>query len=125
MLTLTLHAPMSSTDTDSPTLIFPLQRDDPSAAEPARRRLAPKKSFLQLLHLSPKKAATSNNPLSTSSSTSLASHLYVTDPSADADDPSPQLVQIEDEGLHLNQLDDNSYDKDVYRWAVLYENQRG
>lgn len=115
---------MSSTDT-----VAVLRHDDSSAAEPARRRLASKKSFIQTLHLSPKLVhirSARKNVVNNSSSASLSAnnHLHLTDTNTDTDDLSRQLVEIHDMELYVNQLD-KGYEKDVYRWAVLYENQRG
>lgn len=121
---------MSSTDTNSPTPSPAFRHDDPSAAEPARQRLTRKKSLFQVLHLSPKKAKNHIsrkkflNSSSGTSTASVANHLYAADLNADTDDLSSQLVDIHDGEVYLNDLDQN-YDKDVYRWAVLYENQRG
>lgn len=130
-LTVTLNDDtMSSTNVDrSPTDIgSPLLHDDPAAADSARQRLAPRKSLsLPFRHAFSRRTASRvacHQSSGSASSDSLARRLYVADPNTSVDDLAPQLIVIHEGELYLNTFDDN-HDKDVYRWAVLYENQRG
>ncbi|KAH7930975.1 hypothetical protein BV22DRAFT_1053566 [Leucogyrophana mollusca] len=102
-----------------------MRRDDPAAADPARRRLAQKSRF----------------PLF-SSLPNLRSHHDAAkrNKSLGQADHSADNLHHTDSGLHpLEQTNDNDTiisldhgalpdapeDRDVYRWAVMYENQRG
>ena len=101
-----------------PPLPDALERGDDAAADQARQRLS-KRGFLSnvslpLPHLHRKRTESEN-----SSRRSYIEELETTGPQAfDARD----LVELAEDPIA--ELDEN-YDKDVYRWAVLYENQRG
>ena len=85
-----------------------IQNDDPSVADLTRRRLAPNSRLARLLSLpnlrsspsfsSPKQPPVTNTP--------------------DVSDNTP--INLDDSALI-----DQSFVKDRYEWAVLYENQRG
>ena len=119
--------------------------DEPTATEPARRKAnTPKKSLIPFLSRARKQSAkklrrdssTEDAPsvASTLNSSSSPSKKAPTNPAA-ADEwpliasagsdvpivPGPN-TQIELEGLSAPLEGDS---KDVYRWAVVYENQRG
>lgn len=96
-----------------------METDDPSVVEPARRRLAPKSRFRSLINLS--------------SCYKLKRHKR--QPGLDANSsnqslgPLPPLDQTNDnttvitlENPSISNIFDN---KNEYRWAVVYENQRG
>jgi hypothetical protein len=122
--------------------------DEPAAAEPARRKANTKKtSLLPFLSRTGKRSVkklkrasttedVSNDIPSSSSSLTRSYDAPPTNPpgtdvdewplvaSADTDVPAvPEPnTQIELDGLSAPREDDF---KDVYRWAVVYENQRG
>lgn len=118
--------------------------DEPSAVEPARRRANTRKTslFPFLPHARKqsakklKRTPTNEDASSVISSSSLAPSTKAspTNPPAanewpliatvEADVPTvpEQDTQIELQGFSVHLEDDA---KDVYRWAVVYENQRG
>ncbi|KIM85209.1 hypothetical protein PILCRDRAFT_817208 [Piloderma croceum F 1598] len=108
------------------SLSFPppqcMQTDEYSAADAARRRLAPKSGlrlFASLTSLRQRSKSTSSKRSSTASaelteSTGGTAHLH---PPTDTDD-----VLINLDGSAISDFHEN---KDVYKWAILYENQRG
>ncbi|KAF8140262.1 hypothetical protein EV363DRAFT_1500514 [Boletus edulis] len=77
--------------------------DDPSAADPARRRLLQKSPFPHFSSFPSRTSTVNILPLLPADS-----------------DHTTQDIQIDD--AHLPHPNDN---KDMYRWAILYENQRG
>lgn len=90
--------------------------DDYSAANSARQRLAPKSGFRLL----------------TSSLTNLRrkgtnSSAGKTDSSGEDASTSDQIRQSDTTEIDLDSsaISDFRVDKDVYRWATIYENQRG
>ncbi|KAG8219812.1 hypothetical protein J3R82DRAFT_785 [Butyriboletus roseoflavus] len=78
-----------------------MRADDPAAADPARRRLLQKPSVLRF----PSLPSRPSKPLSL--------------PLSPTDHPADDIL-IDD--AHLPH---SLHDKDVFRWAILYENQRG
>ncbi|KAH7911204.1 hypothetical protein BJ138DRAFT_1240107 [Hygrophoropsis aurantiaca] len=103
----------------------PMQRDDPSAADSARRRVAPKSRlplFSSLPNLrSHHKASKQKSPSRRHPDTHTDDHQSHND--------LPPLEQTNDNNNIIN-LDESALpqlpaDRDVYRWAVVYENQRG
>lgn len=82
-----------------------MRAGDPADADAARRRLLQKSSFPHFPSF----------PLRTGNTSFNSLPLLPPDPDHPSDD-----ITIDDAHLpHLNN------DKDVYRWAILYENQRG
>jgi hypothetical protein len=110
------------------SLSFPppqcMQPDEYSAADAARRRLAPKSGlrlFASLTSLRQRSKSTSSKRSSTAiqsaqltESMGETAHLR---PPTDTDD-----VLINLDGSAISDFHEN---KDVYKWAILYENQRG
>ncbi|KAG1864206.1 hypothetical protein DFJ58DRAFT_205262 [Suillus subalutaceus] len=103
-----------------------LTPDDPSAVEPARRRLATKTRFRVFSFLP--------NPFSCCGSRHRKPQPTDSESKADGSNKSieqlPPLEQTSDNTatitLDLSGISDiPGIDKDVYRWAVVYENQRG
>lgn len=80
--------------------------DDYHAAEPARKRLAPKHRFLSLPNL----RSRSKRPAPTQGATQ--------DDTSQAAD-SHTLIHLD------NSVLDEAEHHDKYEWAILYENQRG
>lgn len=106
-----------------------IQTDDYAAADAARTRVNKRLSLLSSLslpslhrHKSPrrKQDARSNSTRRSSSDSVSTDRLQASSLPLDGYEP----VQLADAGVASVELDQN-YDKDVYRWAVLYENQRG
>ena len=114
--------------------------DEPTAAEPARRKAnAQKTSIFPFLSRARKQSAKklkqdpsaedTSSVASTSSTEALPTHTPTAEErplmaSVEPDGPvvpEPNTL-IELEGLSAPLEDDS---KDVYRWAVVYENQRG
>lgn len=120
-----------------------MQPDDPSAADPARNRVTKRRSLLgriSLPTLSSKKSLLKKDgrnetigeeqrviydePESYGGSGLMS-------PSAIAQLPAPEVlyeipeVELDDDLAYANVELEEDYDKDVYRWAILYENQRG
>lgn len=97
-----------------------IQRDDYVAAEEARRRFAKRGLFssVSLPSFHKRKARTRKRSASPSSS----SIPQVEDFASVSD--RPDLVSLAEASSLVAELDED-YDKDVYAWAVLYENQRG
>ena len=98
-----------------------LQLDDHAAADQARQRLNKRGllSSVSLPHLgrSPSKSSKRRSTVSFPALPDLSSsepNIY----------DAPQLVELP-EDWHISVEVDEDYNKDVYRWAVLYENQRG
>lgn len=117
-----------------------MQPDDPSAAESARSRLSKKRSFLNisLPTFTRNKSKRDVHKESEEPHTPLREHYdpqsitepglwspRIAPPDLDDDVLERQLVRLEDGFAYANVELDEDYDKDVYRWAVLYENQRG
>ena len=90
-----------------PTAITP---DDYHAADPARRRLAPKLSFGHRLSLMTKK-----KPIKP---------LLATAPPSDL---QPSMLHSESQTISLDSSNISTAedDRDQYEWAIVYENQRG
>jgi hypothetical protein len=109
---------MSTTDTTDNRDIGPpecMKTDDYSAAEPARRRLLKKDSFRLFASLP-----------------NLRSKRKQKESGKDNDDAVPVFIETPPSPTDSNgfiHLDNAAIcedeDKPVYRWAVLYENQRG
>jgi len=106
---------MAASTSGPPRLMEP---DDPAAAEPARRRL--QSSRLRLFSSLPSLRSRSSQPRP-------RSQLSFLHPSQDSHNQHPALrssnslpIALDDANVHpLGNT------KDVYRWAALYENQRG
>ncbi|TCD71527.1 hypothetical protein EIP91_008908 [Steccherinum ochraceum] len=99
-----------------------MHTDERSGADQARRRLLPKRSFLAGLL-----------PARRRSQSHAQNQSYEQVPSPNPNEPADgdvappnveQLVRLETR-VNLDPTLEEDYDKDVYRWAVLYENQRG
>jgi hypothetical protein len=92
-----------------------MQTDEPEAAEQARRRITPRRSFLSLF------ARNSNAPPlpedQSSPSESVNAHPAITSLAVPETTESVNL-----DGSAALPNDDT---KDIYRWAIIYENQRG
>ena len=132
---------ISASSSSKPLLPQFMQPDDePTAAEPARRKANAQKSSIFPFFSRARKQSTKNlkqdpstddasSVASTSSTEAPPTHPPVADErplmaSVVSDDPlvpEPNTL-IELEGLSAPLEDDS---KDVYRWAVVYENQRG
>ncbi|KAF9229280.1 hypothetical protein BS17DRAFT_812030 [Gyrodon lividus] len=96
-----------------------MRADDPSAVDAARRRLARKSRFplfSSLQNLRSKYRASKEKLKQRSESIERLAH---------STSVLPQPVEAHTIFLDYNHLPDLSGDKDVYRWAILYENQRG
>lgn len=93
-----------------------IQVDDYIAAEEARRRFYSRGFFhnVSLPHFRKRRAKARRREASLASSSVVNVDVFASTPEI------PNLVDIS-EGAEL----DEDYDKDVYRWAILYENQRG
>ncbi|KAH9849753.1 hypothetical protein C2E23DRAFT_861726 [Lenzites betulinus] len=93
-----------------------IQIDDYIAAEEARRRFYSRGFFhnVSLPHFRKRRAKARRREASLASSSVVNVDAFASTPEI------PDLVDIS-EGAEL----DEDYDKDVYRWAILYENQRG
>lgn len=98
---------MSESTPPPPATITP---DDYHAADPARRRLAPKSSFGRRLSLKIKKKNI-KPPLATAS----------------VSDFQPSMLDSESQTISLDSSNISTAedDRDQYEWAVVYENQRG
>ena len=98
----------------------PLQADEYSAADPARRRLVPKSGlriFASLTSLRQRsKSATSRKSAGANDSTQATDERDPLRPSTGTD----TIINLD--GSAISDFHEN---KDVYRWAILYENQRG
>jgi hypothetical protein len=111
------------------TVPYPLQRDAPEAADAARSRFESKSSFFSWLRRRKKKpqavAATANDitPQPTNATTSSSA---VTQPQPPVASTSTDDVRSQ-HGIFLNgpKPEDTNNEKDIFEWAVLYENQRG
>ncbi|KAI0335264.1 hypothetical protein GY45DRAFT_1317193 [Cubamyces sp. BRFM 1775] len=97
-----------------------VQEDDYAAAEAARRRFSRHGllSSISLPSLRKRKSKAHRRDLSPSPS------LLVPNERSASVSEIPELVNISESTSLAAELDED-YDKDVYRWAVLYENQRG
>lgn len=135
-------ANISASSSSKPLLPQLIQADDePTAIEPARRKANTKKT--SLFPFLPRTAKQSARKLKRVSVTEDASNLVSFSPQASPAEPPPAHppaadewplmttaeaavpepnAQIELDGS-LAPLEDDT--KDVYRWAVVYENQRG
>lgn len=96
-------------------------RDDYDAVEAARQRFRKRGFFssgVSLPHFHKRKSRARKRDASPTPSS-----IARIECSASASD-IPELVDISDASNLAAELDED-YDKDVYRWAFLYENQRG
>ena len=84
------------------TLPQHMRADDPAAADPARRRLLQKSPFPRFPSFPSRTSTISTNTL-----------------------PLPDDHPADDIHIDDARLPHPPDDKDVYRWAILYENQRG
>ncbi|KAI0047837.1 hypothetical protein FA95DRAFT_1605785 [Auriscalpium vulgare] len=114
----------------------PLLADDPAAADPARLRLARKKSLFSFpstpaLLRSKKHADTDDTPPPSptparSVNTFIRNRANTLSSRAETEtidpDAQPFAIDLDDSSLTDSGTGE---DKDVYRWAVVYENQRG
>ena len=146
-LSLVLHALLPSPCSDptpppamaddtpaSSSVAFPsppacMHTDVPSAADGARRRLLPKRSFIA--GLIPRRRRTKSL-----GSVNQYAQVPSPDHASEQERPAPtrepsgattgtgELVHLES-SLQVDAELDEDYNKDVYRWAILYENQRG
>lgn len=98
--------PSSSEPPPPPTLI----KDDPVAADAARKRFTQKSRLLSLPNLRGRRISFSNKPLQKENTVQ-----------ATQDDPSTS----EPITLDNTALNDSIQVKDRYEWAIVYENQRG
>ncbi|KAI0639411.1 hypothetical protein C8Q77DRAFT_1213978 [Trametes polyzona] len=97
-----------------------IQKDDYLAAEEARRRFYKRGFFSSVSLPSFRRRRTKSRKRNASPSPSSIEELETS-----ASVPEiPDLVDISQASVLATELDED-YDKDVYRWAVLYENQRG
>ncbi|KAI0756982.1 hypothetical protein C8Q80DRAFT_1131442 [Daedaleopsis nitida] len=100
-----------------------LQRDDYAAADQARQRLNKHGLFssisLPLPHRHRKKSNARERSISPSPSS-----IAVVESSTTVPPDAPDIVDITEDPIRSTPLQED-YDKDVYRWAILYENQRG
>lgn len=98
-----------------------IQRDDYAAADQARQRFSKRGllSSVSLPHLG-------RSPSKSSKRSSAVSFPALLDAETDLCTATdvPDLVALSDDP-NLSAEVDEDYDKDVYRWATLYENQRG
>ncbi|PCH33640.1 hypothetical protein WOLCODRAFT_160226 [Wolfiporia cocos MD-104 SS10] len=99
---------------------LPLPRDDPGAAEHAREHLAPKRRFPSISHFRLKR----KNKRGAGRREHKEQHFpdFLSDlesPGADSG-----IVKLNDKLLQESASGQNA-DTPIYRWAVLYENQRG
>lgn len=99
-----------------------MTRDDPSAVTEARLRLAQKQSFFSSLHLGRRKRE--ERPRSATSASSSTSSSTASLPTCIDNQDEPQLLELDGHLLDIPILEEDC-DKDVYRWALMYENQRG
>lgn len=95
---------MTSLSPPPPTLI----QDDPSAADLARKRFAPRARFLSLPSLRSPPSKPSLKPSTETTTLEIDS--------TNIDTPI---------NLDNSALINDDYSKDLYQWAVIYENQRG
>lgn len=91
-----------------------VQKDDYSAADPARQRLVPKSRFPRFLSLPNLRSSKQTPPPPQQS------------PPQDTDaglQVQPEVLNL----IHLDaaQLNDDEEYQDKYEWAIVYENQRG
>jgi hypothetical protein len=112
----------------SDLLAFPppqcMQADEYSAADPARRRLTPKSGlriFASLTNLRQRSKST------TSRKSAAANDSVHVSESTDEPPPLRPSTGTGDTIINLDgsAISDFHESKDVYRWAILYENQRG
>lgn len=97
-----------------------LERDDYAAADQARERLNKRGLLssvsLQLPHLHLSRTRSQDSSI-------RRSYSQAAEPESTFEAlTTPNLVDLVE---NVSVEDDEDYDKDVYRWAVLYENQRG
>ncbi|KAL4243418.1 hypothetical protein ABKN59_001229 [Abortiporus biennis] len=95
-----------------------LQPDDRSAADQARAKLKKRRSFISKIFTRSKKPTPSVDLEQEPDAIQEWPMMTETEDQSQLD-----LVHIEDH--YLDAVLDENYDKDVYRWAVLFENQRG
>ncbi|KAI0655087.1 hypothetical protein C8Q70DRAFT_1021781 [Cubamyces menziesii] len=99
-----------------------VHEDNYAAADAARRRIS-RHGLLSSISLPSLRRRRSKARAHRQDSSPSPSSLVPNERSASAPD-IPELVNISDSTTCAAELDED-YDKDVYRWAVLYENQRG
>ena len=95
--------------------------DDPSAVIEARLRLMRKSSLLSLPLF---KKARTKRPANVAYSASSSTTSLPTCTDSLHEETSSRMLEIDDRFLDVPVLEEE-YDKDVYRWAIMYENQRG
>ncbi|KAH8100722.1 hypothetical protein BXZ70DRAFT_1008210 [Cristinia sonorae] len=103
-----------------------MRQDDPAAADHARRRLLPKRSFLS--NILPSRRRPQKSRDSNLSAASVPSPVGERDAAGSPELPAgtmDDLVHLQNRLLSEEAPLEEDYSKDVYRWAVLYENQRG
>ena len=110
---------LHSTRSLPPPLPAALKRDDYAAADRARERLH-KRGLLSSVSLQLPHFHRSR----TKSRESSIRRSYIQGAGEPTSEP-PASLNLVDLAENVFAKDDESYDKDVYRWAVLYENQRG
>ena len=95
--------------------------DDSFTTDNLRAKLSPKRSFF---HLSPRKRKRSY-PLNDHERGLLPQSLVEPETISDEEETfNMPFVQLGDSIMYSTALEED-YSKDVYKWAVLYENQRG
>ncbi|PIL31957.1 hypothetical protein GSI_06661 [Ganoderma sinense ZZ0214-1] len=104
----------------SPPLPDALERDDYAAADQARERLNKRGLLssvsLQLPHLHRSRTKSQDSSIRLS---------YIQGEAEDSTSETTAALNLVNLVENVSVEDDENYDKDVYRWAVLYENQRG
>ncbi|CDO71571.1 hypothetical protein BN946_scf184911.g41 [Trametes cinnabarina] len=99
-----------------------VQKDDYAAADEARRRLSKRGLFSSISLPSFRKSRRRSKAQQRNASPSPSSIVEIERAASESD--IPDLVNISESSDLAAELD-KEYDKDVYRWAILYENQRG
>ena len=95
-----------------------MKREELTSEEQAKLPRPRQSTFFGFLHHHKSRHADSEE------SSKPAETRQAPNPSDEADMSEIPFVRLEDTLVYSEELD-KDYSKDVYRWAVLYENQRG
>ncbi|KAM5536191.1 hypothetical protein V8D89_010090 [Ganoderma adspersum] len=106
---------LRSTQSISPPPPGTLERDNYAAADQARERLN-KRGLLSIPHLHRSRTKSQDSSI-------RRSYLQAAEVASTSE--TPDVLNLVDLIESVSVDDDEDYDRDVYRWAVLYENQRG